>query len=110
VVSVAGQTNTEAIPLFTAVPDSGAPPIHRARKYADERIPIAAIQAAFPRLAPHFIEPAATPDMEFAPERIFDEVAAPLFNIMASGWWETTFGPMREQGATSCLAGHMGNK
>jgi asparagine synthase (glutamine-hydrolysing) len=108
-VSVLAQTNTPAVALFTAVPESGAGGMNQRRKYTDERSPVLAMQTAFPRLTARFVEPAATPDMEFAPERIFEEAAVPLFNIVASGWWETTFGPMSEDGATSCFAGHMGN-
>ncbi len=119
VASVLGQTGAARVALFTVAPNPAAVPSGflqpdapgkiRPRKYASERSAVLALQAGFPRIEPRFVEPAARPDMVFAPERIFVTSAVPLFNIGAAGWWESTFEPMRREGATSCLAGHMGN-
>jgi asparagine synthase (glutamine-hydrolysing) len=108
-VSVLGQTNAPAVPVFTTVPYPGMPVVFRPGKYSSERTPVLAMQSAFPRLAPRFVEPSIETDIECAPEGVFEEAATPLVSVIPTGWVETTFRRMREEGATSCLAGHAGN-
>jgi asparagine synthase (glutamine-hydrolysing) len=108
-VSVLGQTDEPVIPVYTAVPDSRIPVTSRPGHYTSERSAVLALQKVFPRLSPQFIEPAARPDVEFAPETLFEVAAVPLASVVSNGWADMTFQHMREAGATSCFAGHAGN-
>jgi asparagine synthase (glutamine-hydrolysing) len=108
-VSVLAQTNTPEVPLFSTVPNPDMPAVSRPHTYASERSAVLAMQRVFPRLATHLVEPGLRPDVEFAPETIFEDVAVPLSSIVAPGWTDMMFRNMRDTGATSFLAGHMGN-
>jgi asparagine synthase (glutamine-hydrolysing) len=108
-VSLLAQTNAPAVALYTTVPEPGMPVNCSAHRYASERSAVVAMQTAFPRLVPRFVEPGVRPDVEYAPERVFEEVAVPIGSVMPSGWAEMTLRRMREEGVTSCLGGHVGN-
>ncbi|WP_018386899.1 asparagine synthetase B family protein [Ancylobacter sp. FA202] len=99
----------EVIHTLTLVPAAGLALPTRPGWYADERPFVVALAACYPSMQAEFVGDRGPALIERDPDRLFQQLGAPMRNTNNAAWFEPSFHAAAERGAQMLLTGGQGN-